>query len=122
MSQHERRKHERRDARLQVALGASGGDLSVTSINIGAGGVYVEVPRFIEPLTKLSLALEIPGPTPDDDSVRVEAEAIVVRTLPEVEDASVERYEVACAFLDLADESRDAINRYLLTHPAQTSA
>lgn len=122
MSQHERRKHERRDARLQVALGADGGDLSVTSINIGAGGVYVEVPRFIEPLTKLSLALEIPGPTPEDDSVRVEAEAIVVRTLPEAEDASVDRYEVACAFLDLADESRDVINRYLLTHPAQTSA
>lgn len=122
MSQHERRKHERRDARLQVDLGPNGGGLSVTSINIGAGGVYVEVPRFIEPLTKLSLALEIPGPTPDDDSVRVEAEAIVVRTLPEAEDASVDQYEVACAFLDLADESRDAINRYLLTHPAQTSA
>ena len=120
----ERRRAPRADARLQVDLGpgVAGDALTVETINIGAGGVYVEVPRFIEPLTKLSLSMLIPGPTPGENPVRVDTEAIVVRTLPEAEDASVDRYEVACAFLDLADECRDAINRYILTHRAQAPA
>lgn len=120
----ERRRAPRADARLRVDLGAdaAGKALSVETINVGAGGVYVEVPRFIEPLTKLSLSMLIPGPTPEEEAVRVDTEAIVVRTLPEAEDASVDRYEVACAFLDLSDDSRDVINRYILTHSAQTPA
>ena len=118
----ERRKDVRASARLPVEL-ASGGDssLSVSSLNIGAGGVYVEVPRFIEPLTKLSLSMMIPGPTPEEEPSLVETEAIVVRVLPERPDDSVDRYEVACAFLDLSDESRDIVNRYILTHRAVPS-
>jgi len=120
----ERRRAPRADARLRVDLGAApdGDALTVETINVGAGGVYVEVPRFIEPLTKLSLSMLIPGPTPGEEPVRLETEAIVVRTLPEAEDPSTDRYEVACAFLDLGDEARDAINRYILTHRAQTPA
>ena len=118
----ERRKDVRTSARLPVEL-ASGDDgtLSVSSLNIGAGGVYVEVPRFIEPLTKLSLSMMIPGPTPDEEASLVETEAIVVRVLPEQPDPDVDRYEVACAFLDLSDENRDIVNRYILTHRAVAS-
>lgn len=118
----ERRKDVRTSARLPVEL-ASGDDgtLSVSSLNIGAGGVYVEVPRFIEPLTKLSLSMMIPGPTPEEEASLVETEAIVVRVLPEQPDPDVDRYEVACAFLDLSDENRDIVNRYILTHRAVAS-
>ena len=120
----ERRRAPRADARLRVALGAGadGDAMTVDTINVGAGGVYVEVPHFIEPLTKVSLSMLIPGPTPGEEPVRVDTEAIVVRTLPEAEDPSVERYEVACAFLDLKDDSRDVINRYILTHHTQAPA
>jgi c-di-GMP-binding flagellar brake protein YcgR len=118
----ERRKDPRADARLAVQLGHGEGEtLSVSSLNIGAGGVYVEVPRFIEPLTKLSLSMLIPAPTRDEEAVAIETEAIVVRTLPEAPDPAVERYEIACAFMELKDEYRDAINRYILTHRTQTS-
>jgi c-di-GMP-binding flagellar brake protein YcgR len=113
----DRRRDIRTSARLPIELAAGGDEsLSVSSLNIGAGGVYVEVPRFIEPLTKLSLSMMIPGPTPEEDASLVETEAIVVRVLPERPDPSVDRYEVACAFLDLTDENRDVVNRYILTH------
>jgi hypothetical protein len=114
----ERRKDARADTRLEVELAKpeGGKPLSVSSINIGAGGVYVEVPKFIEPLTKLSLSMTIPAPTPEEDPVRVETDAIVVRTLPEEPQPGPTHYEIACAFMDLADEYRDAINRYILTH------
>jgi hypothetical protein len=119
----DRRKDARADARLQIELGTSdvGGEpVSVSSLNIGAGGVYIEVPRYIEPLTKLFLSMRIPGPTPEEESAHVETEAIVVRTLPEKPQADAKCYEIACAFLDLRDEYRDAINRYILTHRSRT--
>jgi hypothetical protein len=120
----ERRKDVRAEAKLKVQLSGSalGGDadggLVVSSLNIGAGGVYVEVPRFVEPLTKMSLAMMVPGPTPEEEPVYVETSAIVVRTLPEAPTEGVDRYEIACAFLELSDEHRDAIHRYILTHRA----
>jgi c-di-GMP-binding flagellar brake protein YcgR len=114
----DRRKDVRTSVRLPVELAADGDALSVSSLNIGAGGVYVEVPRFIEPLTKLSLSMMIPGPTPEEETSLVETEAIVVRILPERPDPRVHRYEIACAFLDLSDEHRDIVNRYILTHRA----
>jgi hypothetical protein len=118
----ERRKEPRHDATLSVELGGAGDTLSVSSLNIGAGGVYVRVPRFIEPLTKLSVSMLVPGPTPNEPASTVEAEAIVVRTLPESPSDEIQEYEIACAFLDLADDARDAINRYILTHRVQTPA
>ena len=120
----DRRRDARTEARLQVDLAPESGEkaISVSSLNIGAGGVYIQVPRFIEPLTKLSLSMVIPGPTPEEEPVRVETEAIVVRTLPEQAGGSTDRYEIACAFLELTDEHRDAINRYVLTHQTEAPA
>jgi hypothetical protein len=116
----DRRRTSRADLRVPIRLGSGGEDaLSVSTLNIGAGGVYVEVPRFIEPLTKLQLSMHIPAPTPDEDPTFLETEAIVVRTLPEKPEPGRATYEIACAFLTLADEHRDAINRYVLTHGVQ---
>jgi len=118
----ERRQDPRADARLEVGVRA-GDDaqaFTVSSLNVSAGGVYVQVPHFIEPLTKLALTLDVPAPTPGEDPVRIEAEAIVVRTVPEQPQEDVESYEVACAFLELRDDYRDAIHRYILTHRAES--
>ncbi|MAF26344.1 MAG: PilZ domain-containing protein [Gemmatimonadota bacterium] len=115
----ERRTAKRVPARLDVRVegGAISGDtVSISTINISTGGVYVEIPHFIEPLTKLSIALMIPGPTESEEASLIEVEAIVVRTLPDAPSGDVERYEVACAFLELSDSSRDLINRYVLSH------
>jgi hypothetical protein len=119
-SSQERRRTSRADLKVPIRLGSGGQDaLSVSTLNIGAGGVYVEVPRFIEPLTKLQLAMHVPGPTAEEEPTFLETEAIVVRTIPEKEEPGRQSYEIACAFLTLADEHRDAINRYVLTHGTQ---
>lgn len=124
MSQADRRQDSRASAQLAVGItaGAGGEALNVSSLNVSAGGVYVQVPHFIEPLTKLALVLDIPGPTPADEAARIETEAIVVRTSPESADADTDQWEVACAFLNLKDEHRDTINRYVLTHRAASPA
>jgi hypothetical protein len=122
----ERRRSPRTRAELRVQL--SGPDeskqdsITVSTLNVSTGGVYVEVPRFIEPLTKLFLTMLVPGPTPDEEPIFVDTEAIVVRTSPEQEQPGTARYEIACAFLNLADEHRDILNRYVLTHRVNASA
>jgi len=122
----ERRKTPRARAEFRVQL--SGPDeskqesITVSTLNVSTGGVYVEVPRFIEPLTKLFLTMLVPGPTPDEEPIFVDTEAIVVRTSPEQEQPGATRYEIACAFLNLADEHRDILNRYVLTHRVKASA
>lgn len=116
----ERRAHTRADVRLSAGVRRHGeGDaLAVTTLNLGAGGVYVEVPRFIEPLTKLEIALELPG---TDGSTRLETEAIVVRTQPDQETPGVTAYEVACAFLGLSEEHRAALHRWVAAHKGATT-
>jgi hypothetical protein len=122
----ERRQSPRASAELRVQLSdptSRGTDsITVSTLNVSTGGVYVEVPRFIEPLTKLFLTMLVPGPTPGEEPVFVDTEAIVVRTAPDHESPRVDRYEIACAFLNLADEHRDVINRYILTHRIKTAS
>ena len=115
----ERRAHTRTDVRLTAGMRRSeGGEpLAVTTVNVGAGGVYVEVPHFIEPLTKLEIALDLPGAS---GATRIETEAIVVRTSPEQETAGTERYQVACAFLALSEDHRVALQTWVAAHhPSQ---
>ena len=124
MSDADRRQEVRAPAQLAVGISTGSGqqELAASTLNVSAGGVYVQVPHFIEPLTKLALLLDIPGPTPVDPAVRIETEAIVVRTVPETADAATESWEIACAFLELKDEYRDVINRYILTHRVESRA
>ena len=114
----ERRQHPRTDIRLSAGVRrpGEGEAVSVTTLNVGAGGVYVEVPHFIEPLTKLEIALDLPTPA---GPVHVEADAIVVRTQPEQASASVHSYEVACAFLSMTDQHREAIHRWVAAQRLQ---
>jgi hypothetical protein len=122
----ERRKSPRARAELRVQLSGTGAakqdSITVSTLNVSTGGVYVEVPSYIEPLTKLFLTMLVPGPTPGEEPIFVDTEAIVVRTSPESEQPGVDRYEIACAFLNLPDDHRDILNRYILTHRVKTSA
>lgn len=116
----DRRRHPRADARLSAGVlpAGAGGMLAVTTLNVGEGGVYVEVPRFIEPLTKLQITLDLPGPS---GPTRIETEAIVVRTQPDQEQPETDRYQIACAFLALSDEHRQTIHRWVAAQRANVA-
>lgn len=117
----DRRRHPRAEARLSAGVlpAGAGGMMAVTTLNVGEGGVYVEVPRFIEPLTKLQITLDLPSPS---GALRIETEAIVVRTTPEHDSPGTERYQIACAFLALADTDRQVIQRWVAAQRANVAA
>jgi hypothetical protein len=103
----ERRRAQRVDAHLPLLLHLDpGGDADgpvagLETINISASGVYFRSPRFLEPMTKLAMSLELSVPGPDEGPVTqkfVECQGLVVRVQPEQADPKCEDYEVAVFF------------------------
>jgi hypothetical protein len=115
----ERRRAERVSARLNLnvhlRLPGSGGSVDdLETLNVSSSGVYFKSSRFIEPMTKLALRLEVPTERDDPDVTRpISCEGIVVRTLPEQPDESVEAYEVAVFFTTIDAESLHNLESYI---------
>lgn len=119
----ERRTASRAPVNLAVELSGhfpdDGTTLASDSINLSTEGVYCTVGRFVPPLTRLGLALVLPGAERDrkaDAGRMVRCEAVAVRCYPERETAGCEQYEVACYFTRMADDDRLAIADFLASH------
>ena len=90
----ERRGARRVEARLSVQVvlhGADGAPSTATleTINISTSGLYFRSERFLEPLTKLALELELDVPGDGDEPAATRlfpCEGMVVRSTPEAED------------------------------------
>jgi hypothetical protein len=111
----ERRRAVRVDAQLslQVHLPLSDGPTDVETINVSSAGMYFRSPEFVEPMTKLELAFDLP--VGEDEVASVECEGIVVRTQPELPESEVDVYEVAVFFTTIDERSHANLERYLET-------
>ena len=110
MSQPERRAAARIASRLPVAIGDGHGELLTQTENVSTLGAYCTVKRFLAPMTKLQIRLEVPGhpqPTP------VTCEGVVVRVDPVLTNPTEARYQVAILFRDLSDRSRSVLAHYV---------
>lgn len=112
MTRVERRGAVRVPARLAMEIKVGEDAAHVETVNVSASGVYFTSPTFIEPLTKLRIVLDIPGE--GGRSGGLVCDGVVVRTEPEVEEAAVSEYQVACYFTDVADAER--LEKYILSH------
>jgi hypothetical protein len=100
----ERRKHPR--SRRGVPVAESEGGLLHRVDNISATSVLCHTSRAIPEMTRMSVALELPGaPKP------VHAEGVVVRC--EEESGHKESYRVAIVFTRVADSDQQAIRTYV---------
>lgn len=111
----ERRVERRVQARLQIELQFDPGGKShpTNTINISSNGVYFASPTFVEPLTRLSMRLLLPGNGGDAPETAVECVGVVVRCVPEAPSPQVDRYEIACYFTDTSDEFRTLLEAYV---------
>ena len=109
----ERRRAIRLDAQLslQVVLPLADSPTSVETINVSNAGMYFRSPSFVEPMTKLELAFDLPIGA--DELASVECEGIVVRIQPEVPDPEADGYEVAVFFTTIDEKSHHNLERYL---------
>ncbi|MCP4572053.1 MAG: PilZ domain-containing protein [bacterium] len=116
----ERRGARRVDAKLSVQVSLPGVDGASTAtletINISSSGVYFRSDRFLEPLTKLALELELEVPALGDAPAEPRlfpCEGMVVRSIPEVEAPDCKDYEIAVFFTHLEDDSAAALEQHI---------
>ena len=119
MGRPERRRAPRVNKQLALKITEAGGELKAETSNLSAIGTYCTLDRFIPPMTKLQLQLEIP------DGARrtsVRCEGVVVRLEPIVSNPEHGQYQMAIFFTKLSERGRSAIERFVQHHLSSTSA
>lgn len=115
MARVERRGAVRVPARLAMEIQVGAGAERVESLNVSANGVYFASPRYIAPLTRLRMVLDLPG-VKGRSATNVSVDGVVVRTEPEEERSGVDEYEIACYFTEISERDRETLESYILTH------
>ena len=110
MTTPERRRTPRVEERVPLSLTDGGMDLRTETKNLSVAGAYCALDRFIPPMTKLQLTLELPGTF---RRTRVRCTGVVVRVEPAVQDAETMRYHTAVFFSEISDRDRAAIGRFV---------
>lgn len=107
VEQAERRRSQRVAARLPVKLyldpdgSQSEGDAGVETTNISLSGVHFQSRRYMAPMTKLAMGLELEVPGSGGEAVEqalVQCQGLVVRVQPETAEAGSGPYEIAVFF------------------------
>ena len=118
-TQDERRQSSRVDARLAVEVTAPGPDtglhLLTESINIGTGGVYCSVRSEVPVMTRVDLNIQLPKFAAHKATQVLRCEGIVVRCQA-ARQGQVQgpRFDIACAFQNLSQDTRELINEFVL--------
>ena len=112
MSTDNRRRHARIPHRLPLQLTHDVHDLITKTENVSASGAYCIVKRYVAPMTKLQVRLEIPGQT----HLSVKCEGVVVRTDPPQPDPKRHEYSVAIFFQDISERDRTTLAHYIDQH------
>ncbi len=107
----DRRREERYERRFSLRVGDHADGLKAESINISSRGLYCKVPRYVQPFSKLRIALDLPFAA--RESAKVECEAVVVRVEPDVEEPPAKEYRLAIYFLNLDRGAADLIHSFL---------
>ena len=106
----ERRRHPRVTERVALAISEAGQALQAETKNLSVSGAYCTMDRFLAPMTKLALQLELPnGPR----RATIRCSGVVVRVEPIIAEADRGRFNTAIFFTDLSDRDRSAIERFV---------
>jgi len=110
MTSLDRRGSPRIASQLPLAVADRDGELLTRTHNVSASGAYCTLKRFLPPMTKLHVRLEIPGsPRP----LRLACQGVVVRVEPPTVRPRTRSYHVAIMFRDLTSHDRSTLDRYV---------
>ena len=106
----ERRGSPRIEMQVPMNLAVDGEMLITRTKNLSASGAYCTLRRFLEPMTKLQVQLELPGrPRP----TKVVCYGVVVRIEPPRPLPKRSSYHIAIFFHDIAARTRSIIAQYV---------
>jgi len=114
MPQSERRGAPRIVTRLPLTLTQAARQLVTWTENLSVSGAYCVVKRFLPPMTKLQIRLELPDRL---GSRAISCEGVVVRAQPPAPSPRQSAYHVAVFFSGISDRSRALLAEYVQRHP-----
>ena len=111
----EKRRHPRILKKLPLKLKIDSFDLSTETLNISSSGVYCQIDKYIEPMTKVSIVLLLPLKLKNNTEVtkKVTCKGVVVRT---EKNSAGDKFNIAIFFSDVLEADAENINRYIETH------
>lgn len=115
----ERRRHPRILKRLPIKVRADLFDLSAETTNISSSGVYCQLGKYIEPMTKVNIVMLISLKQKNDKVVtkKIKCEGVVVRV--EKSQANDARFNVAVFFSGITKANTSIISRYIESHQSE---
>jgi hypothetical protein len=114
----ERRRTPRVAERVSLSVSDASTVLQAQTMNLSAAGVYCVLERFIAPMTKLELDLELPCRA---GLARVRCCGVVVRVEPVIPHLDQPRYQTAILFTELAKRDRTDISSFVRERLASSS-
>ena len=106
----ERRRSPRVETRLPLSLGDPSAELLTTTQNVSASGAYCTVRKFLPPMTRLQVRMELPG---DGRPHPIECEGVVVRVEPPEPVVRRTNYRIAIFFSDLSERDRAGLSHFV---------
>lgn len=110
MTMRERRQVPRIAERVVMAITDAGTALTAESHNLSTAGVYCTLDRFLAPMSKVQLQLELPNGARRST---VRCAGVVVRVEPVIANADRGRFNTAIFFTELSDRNRSTISRFV---------
>ena len=107
----DQRKHRRVQAEVTLRSAEAGGQLELDGVNLSLGGAYCRSWRALEPMTRLDVTLDLPGPA--RARIPVKAEAIVVRSETAPTEGNRPPYRLALWFRRMEAADRDRLRHFL---------
>ncbi len=110
----ERRRAPRIAKQLPLTLGHEAGDLVTKTENLSASGAYCTVKRYVAPMTKFKVQLQLPDFT--GKAHVVSGEGVVVRVEPPAPSPTCRSYNIAIFFTWLSGRNQAQLTAYVNQH------
>lgn len=112
----EKRRHPRLSKKLPISVKVDNSEIESQTHDISLSGVYCQVNRHIEPMSKLELTMFLPikGKDGRHDMKKVACKGVVVRSEKSGLDAS--KFNIALYFTDMKKADTDNISLYIQSH------
>lgn len=115
MANQERRRFPRiHDEGLSLKLNTGDFDTMTHTMDISASGIYCKIGREIPLMSRVKLAIMIPGAGKDEKtSSPLEVDGVVVREHPVIIDGTVKHFDLAIFFDNLSEKDKNVIQDYI---------
>lgn len=116
----ERRRAPRISKQLPLVLRHARNEFVTKTENVSASGAYCTVTRYVAPMTKLKVRLELPDASSRSPRL-ISGEGVVVRVEPPYPTPRRRVYHIAIFFNELSERSRGLLAAYVEQHLAPTT-